>query len=93
MQRRVGGARHPLLHPTACTPSPRSATTITMAASDDLTKRATTGQLTDAERASAWRVFLGAATDVNYKKLKDDALPDAASIGGASDPLSLRFVG
>ena len=59
-----------------------------MAASDDLTKRATTGQLTDAERASAWRVFLGAATDVNYKKLKDDALPDAASIGGASDPLS-----
>ena len=35
-----------------------------MAASDDLTKRATTGQLTDAERASAWRVFLGAATDV-----------------------------
>ena len=59
-----------------------------MAASDDLTKRATTGQLTDAERAAAWRVFLGAATDVNYKKLKDDALPDAASIGGASDPLS-----
>ena len=59
-----------------------------MAASDDLTKRATTGQLTDAERASAWRVFLGASTDINYKKLKDDALPDAASIGGASDPLS-----
>ena len=38
------------------------------AASDDLTKRATSGQLTDAERASAWRVFLGAATDLNYKK-------------------------
>ena len=44
-----------------------------MAATDDLTKRATSGQLTDAERASAWRVFLGAATDVNYKKLKDDS--------------------
>ncbi len=58
------------------------------AASDDLTKRATTGQLTDAERASAWRVFLGAATDLNYKKLKDDALPDAASISSDSDPLS-----
>ena len=58
------------------------------AASDDLTKRATSGQLTDAERASAWRVFLGAATDLNYKKLKDDALPDAASISSDSDPLS-----
>ena len=59
-----------------------------MAATDDLTKRATSGQLTDAERASAWRVFLGAATDINYKKLKDDALPDAASISSDSDPLS-----
>ena len=59
-----------------------------MAASDDLTTRATSGKLTDAERASAWRVFLGAATDVNYKKLKDDALPDAASISSDSDPLS-----
>ena len=58
------------------------------AASDDLTKRATSGQLTDAERASAWRVFLGASTDINYKKLKDDALPDAASISSDSDPLS-----
>ena len=60
----------------------------TMAASDDLTTRATRGELTDAERASAWRVFLGASTDINYKKLKDDALPDAASIGSDSDPLS-----
>ena len=42
----------------------------------------------DAERASAWRVFLGASTDINYKKLKDDALPDAASISSDSDPLS-----
>ena len=58
------------------------------AASVDLTKRATSGQLTDAERASAWRVFLGAATDLNYKKVKDDALPDAASISSDSDPLS-----
>ena len=57
-------------------------------ASDDLKKRATSGQLTDAERASAWRVFLGASTDINYKKLKDDALPDAASISSDSDPLS-----
>ena len=52
-------------------------------------KRATSGQLTDAERASAWRVFLGASTDINYKKLKDDALPDAASISSDSDPLGL----
>lgn len=58
------------------------------AASDALTTRATGGALDDADRAAAWRVFLGAATDVNYAKLKDEALPDAASVGGNSDPLS-----
>ena len=32
--------------------------------------------------------LLRASTDINYKKLKDDALPDAASISSDSDPLS-----
>ena len=61
----------------------------------DLSARAGSGALVDAERASAWRHFLGVGGDAavvaaraRYAALRDEALPDVTAVDSSSDPLS-----